>query len=631
MDYISSNNKVTLTRLAITGRINKDTPLCVLMEICDAHGIKYNIEEKDKPNFLHQMLISIDKTKVPCISSSSTIKELECIARFVNNYSTWKRDQLIKAYNFLIDFMNNDNPLDKVPSDFTYGLQTPENPKKINASILYRICVYNKLSVNTYTSIEQMALAVRMLREDVETIKQCAELFLQKEAKRNDFINIMLMSQHINQEVFKPVGQYEYDHNKTPNNIIGYEMLKDLHKSLVDIKILQLKIDPTTNQGCVALAALNFNIDISKCINPMKEYSVLKISGRNKYIPWDSWMKYWYERNSVMFDLNVVFNPLFPLEYYDREKLNELAKLEGYNESEISHNSAYELLQVAYISETFYMGEMPNLQTQYTIIAADPIEEIPCGQLLCYGQIGESLKPISIGELNEYFEINDNFTSPFAGNSVFTDTNINKLKLLLKSPMGPSRNKALSKETLLMKSQLLQTISNIEASMKNSDYSTKQLGFTYRNSSIDTKNVITKTLTQLLHVGMYMRGWTGVGAYPIKEAPVNRDYEATVALNVTRSINDFEGLCRSLGRIGKDIINLPLVNYKVGQYQPSTEAKNGLTVGERISIVKGGDKSSNMSSCIRLSSNWLCSSAHKYIIGLGLEPPFDIFNLRHIS
>src|SRR5438093_207691 len=100
-----------------------------------------------------------------------------------------------------------------------------------------------------------------------------------------------------------------------------------------------------------------------------------------------------------------------------------------------------------------------------------------------------------------------------------------------------------------------------------------------------------------------------------------------IAINVTNSIALFENSCKSLDKVGTLIINLPLVIYRDGAYQTSNEARNGYTIGERVNIVKKGNSTGNTASCIRLSSNWICSTAHKYIVSLGFPAPFDIFNL----
>jgi hypothetical protein len=620
-----------LSRLSITGHVYEHTPMCVLIEIADAHGIKYDQQDYNKPNFSHHLLASIHQTTVPCIGEIKEMSEWQYVARFVNKYSQWPQSKLIQAYNFLLEFMNNDDPLNKIPPDFIYGLQTPNNPKSVNACILYKTCIHHRLNINARTTIDQMAYAVKLLRDDSESVIRRAKAFIERDAKRIDLINVLMLSPHEIQDPDPVIINRSVDYEILPKVETNYDHLVVLHQSLNDLRSLQQKIDPTTDSGCIALAAINYSIDISKSMCPMREYKILRIAGRNEYKPVDPWMQYWYQYNPLLFDLSVTFNPLFPASFYDANRLIAMVQNEGYTSQEISNEDPYELLQLAYVAETFYQGEMPNMKSKQTPISLDNINDVPYGQLLCFGQLDSPLRPISIGELTDLFNANQNFSSPFNSNTVFTPIAINKLKLIAQSPSGPIPSRPLSSETIQARSQLLEAITGVELLFRNNDEPTRQFAFSYRNSDPGTKQAIRTALNHLLNAGMYMRGWSGKGEYPVIKAPVPPEREPEVAINVTNSIAEYESSCRSLGRLGTQLNSLPLVTYKDGQYQTSNDSSNGLTIGERIDIVKQGDQCGNINSCIRLSSNWICASAHKYITSLGIPPPFDIFNLRHIS
>ena len=103
-----------------------------------------------------------------------------------------------------------------------------------------------------------------------------------------------------------------------------------------------------------------------------------------------------------------------------------------------------------------------------------------------------------------------------------------------------------------------------------------------------------------------------------------------VEVKSNASISQFEEECRQNPKIGKIIKNLPLVQYRGGKYVKSNSNHEGITIQDRIDIVKKGETTS-ISSCIRMSSNWFIASAHKYITILGLPAPFDIFKMRQIS
>jgi hypothetical protein len=128
-----------------------------------------------------------------------------------------------------------------------------------------------------------------------------------------------------------------------------------------------------------------------------------------------------------------------------------------------------------------------------------------------------------------------------------------------------------------------------------------------------------------------MRGWLGYEDYPIIEAPVSYDKEIEVALNVTQSIAKYKEERSKNKNIGNIIDSLPLVKYKDEEYLVSKNKHDGFTIGDRIEIVIKGKDNPTVYSCIRISSNYICSSVHKYSLILGLPAPFNIHKLRYIS
>lgn len=616
-----------LSRLSITGEINFNTPLCVLLEIAGAHGIKYeddNIKRTDIPLLIDK----IYKTDIPSVSSNKTGKDWSYIARFVNKNINWSKSTLIEAYNFLISFCTEDDVLNKIPSKYNYGLQTMEDTHSINACILYKICKYHDLKLNTHISINQMAYAVNLLKEESTSILRRVNYYINNECNLSNLISVLLLT---DREIKDPQEKKhiieEKDHYYLPKQVITHNLLEEIYPPLHNIKVLQEIVPPTTDLGAVALAALNFTLDLSKISNPLEEYKNIRLNGIEKYKPENEWMKYWYDKNPLFFDLNVMFNPIFPKNFYTAENLNKLVFNEGFVNNDLINNAPYELLQLAYVSETFYLGPMPNIKTKTTLISLDNIDEIPRGELFLYGCIDRKLDPISLDELFELFSNNKNFNNPFAKDAVFDKRAVKKLKFLLNKSIVNFNSETLDKRT-----KLIEMISHIELLTFSTDPATKRLIDIYLKVDKNKKAIMLTILKCLLNIGLYMRGWLGGDhPYPIIKAPVPVEMEGVVSMNVSTEITRFENLCRENLSLGNIISNLPLVRYRDGQYQISTVKSDGLTIGERLSIVKDGEATSNTSACIRLSSNWICASAHKYLCALGQNSPFDIFNLRDIS
>jgi len=77
---------------------------------------------------------------------------------------------------------------------------------------------------------------------------------------------------------------------------------------------------------------------------------------------------------------------------------------------------------------------------------------------------------------------------------------------------------------------------------------------------------------------------------------------------------------------------LPLIFYNngSGELLPSTDEREGLTIYDRINIVKRGEDGS-MYSCIRMSSNRFCASSYYYLTLLGFADPFNLNDLASIQ
>ena len=124
-----------LSRFHITGDVDTTTPVCVLIEMCDAHGVNYDISTSKRPNFAQGLVDALYETKVYTITSITDKECLPYAARFVNNKLQWPRSKFIEAYNFLIQFTTNEDPLTYIPVDFHHGPQTVEHTRSVNACV----------------------------------------------------------------------------------------------------------------------------------------------------------------------------------------------------------------------------------------------------------------------------------------------------------------------------------------------------------------------------------------------------------------------------------------------------------------------------------------------------------------
>ena len=139
---------------------------------------------------------------------------------------------------------------------------------------------------------------------------------------------------------------------------------------------------------------------------------------------------------------------------------------------------------------------------------------------------------------------------------------------------------------------------------------------------------------RLMDMAMYMRSWTGQGTYPLQITPALP--ENVVEENVQKAINQFNEACNKLENLldSRDVsvkerlLNLPLIYYRNSAFQLSSSQSEGLTIGQRLNIVRQGASASPTVSCIRLTSNWFVATAYHYLQITGIMPPFQINQLK---
>lgn len=395
---------------------------------------------------------------------------------------------------------------------------------------------------------------------------------------------------------------YDYDCFDINSNLEVNNMM-ETYKYINDIEYLQINLIPTTVNGAVSLAALLFMKDISRASDPIKEYFHLK-SNHNNYIPLDQSMNYWWKKNNKIFNLSKNFNPIFPYVYYTKNTLiNNLLEYGLSVDSTQDEQSLYTLLLSVYEQGKYYPGLIPlcNKETYITCEETQDNDEI-----VCFGTFGNTSDAYTFEE----------FYSSFTSKGYFAD---------------PKDLRALDERQIL---SLLSCIQNSESiyKIKLITLITKMIeekkegeaNIVDKLKSVKLDKLV-KLLNYLLKCGMSMRGWTK-GPYPLtSEETITKD-EDELMINVNKRLTKYNSYDKEI----LDLVNsLPLVYYRKGTFVNVIDETDGKTIGDRINILIN-DKEVNEASCIRLSSNYLCHSAYKYLIMLDQEVEFDINKLSNI-
>lgn len=628
--------KIQLSRLIITGPIDLMTPLVVLKEIAMCHNIQVSEGNWGSLVYIYELIEKIMTTEIYVISESygENMQMMKHIANFVNPKVKWTKETLIKAFNFLRCFMDkNELPVD----DFEFGEQDPDHPYRLNACILYGLCRKYGIQVKHQTSLDEMGLSLKLyqrireydnrnLNSDWQTLRlKFMKMILDDEISDISYINLFLsvipkdiLSTNLDLPRKVLSEKYMFQYN------IVYDIL-ELWKESPN----RLPVRPNNCHEAVALAAWNFRIDISICQNPMEEYNALI---KKPYCPIDKELnrrlrmaeKNKYYINNPWLDQN--FAVSFPIIIYEKDKLKEFCRQAGFSNIEIDNQSPMELLQESYLTENFYIGIQDFLISDSTFFMEN-VFDFPSYDCVCYGLANDNLRPYLFDELNEIFTRSRRYINTLT-NTNYSDQAINKLKVMTERPVEPDEDP----QSLQRRLQLNQTLNWL--SVLNQVTSSNITNFLqyYENSSSLVQSNIKIVLTKLLESAMYMRGWDGKTDFPIKshQTQIYENDEITMAFNITQSLIDFENSFLTLPTDCPNIKNLPLMIYRQNSFSISQYSSDGLTIGQRLDIVRNG-VNGTIQACIRLSSNYLLSSVYYYLKYLNLDPLFDISNLDHIS
>lgn len=609
---------IFLNRLDIVGGIDHNTPLVVLIEICKASSIK--IDEVSK------MIKKIYRYKGVFITRNfeNNMEDLRLIASYVNiDHPQWKRAPLLKAYNFLSSF-----------SDINYcknfrfnkirniGPQTLFSPKSLNACVLYKLCKVNNLFIDLHTTIEEMNDKLKLFYQISSNFRMLTDIkttifnSLKFDMDNSKLVNILSM---IHYPLVNNIEQEEQEKEQYNEfySIPNYNLLS----VTTDDILSEDRREPRNHIEAVIMAALYYKLDISNCSNPKIEYELLKIT---PYFPHDENLKNRLKLSSIHEDfllnpyLNRCFNPNFPMNMYNTEDLINLCVNEGIN----IQDEYYTFLQMAYLTESFVHGKQGNIiNTTNTFL--QNINNLDYNEVVVYGIRNENqMRVFTYGELKDTFSSYKRFTNP-ATNETFSEEGINKLYSLTKKDKFPNE----SDEQYLERKELGDVIDRIKLYISSTNSYLYRFVNTYEQS--ENKKKIESALTTLLHLAMYMRNWSGIGDFPLTSEQTNYDLEKQIEIDhrVTQCLLNFENKCED---IDIDILNLPLMQYRAGEFITVNDESEGLTIKDRIRIIRCGENQSGIASCIRLSSNKFIATSYYYMIVIGMRLPFNISEVSHI-
>lgn len=634
-----------LDRLSITGILSYQTPLCVIAEIAGTYSIRYDEQHLDNEQYLMQVITKIYNKKPKRVKSPYAKEDLRLIAQFVNEKHNWKLKPLMTAYNFLYKFTELTPDL---TLNFEYGAQTPTKPEILNACVLYKYCKHYDIKTSRNMTLVDMANSIKiylsMSDPEIQNIarRELYELLLYDDLNRSAVLN--MLSSVTKSQILARIPQgnimLEPEENRAENTYV----LKhdELNIAGLTISNRDIKLIPETHVEAVAMAALYYKIDISHVKNPLLEYKELMHS---PYIPIDRKLARNMKYASLHPDsvtnprLDKIFRPEIPESLYTEEDLINLCYNEGYSNSDVVADPPYTILQTAYFLSNFHHGyQIENVRiSNEENTFMDEFKDLDYDSVVIYGSIIDvdydvPFKAFTYGELKDVFQHMNRFYIPGGDGDNFSENAINKLHMLCSVDQRANESKQDYEDRIGLGGE----IERVRYYQKTNNEIIRRFVDIYNDARLEERVLVEEVLTSLMECAMYMRGWNGTGDYPIRSQDTNFPSEEQINVNirVTVAINELEDKLDRINlmdNLGELIRDLPLMMHDdLLNFYPSIDEDEGLTIRDRLHIVRGGVDGS-MQSCIRMSSNRFCSTAYFYMKLICMNVSFDMRDVSVIQ
>lgn len=567
-------------------------PVCIL-QILRCHG-----KDADEAKFLVS-----DKYRRKCyqhvmegedlVIQLGKKKDLGRMIRYINPFGEFGDIDLVKH---LAEHIQKPESLLSGFANYSVGFPTEQNPTSLPMDVLLWMAHYRGLVIDPSYN-----------EQDIHRIITLS--FLSQET-----LQTRLLIRFVNMNSQEMIRNYGHE-------LLREEELPPFHA------VRQFPMFPRFSAEAVAMAAAKFGRDITMAESPMKEYENILMNKPTM----DSHMLEAVRKDKFALELRQRFRSYIPEHLYSTDSLKRMAEEEGYGpDCGLSH---YDYLCSVKDHDTFYaFGKGPAeaypRSNEYLLIHGDRVDALDRSELLTYGNIHKpnaQLLAISYQELLDTFKLYKEFRNPTSeGYQIFSDRSIRKLKILTQKPCADARVHD-------VRLGLYKTIVHIEtfAKKRNMDMLSMKDDL---NINVSTKNRMIVLLLGLLDIAKAARSYSAENQdpFPYRIGSAN---ETQTEMNVSNTLISLQTLCQQEPLLSEKFLALTMMryNHSTASFHPSQEEYDGITIKDRLTILAKGDSVNEMSSCIRLTSNWLCHTAYYYLVGLGEEPPFDIAALHRLG
>lgn len=443
-----------LDRTRISGPLGELTPNIVIVEIAQAHGIVAELLYMTNPEYRADVLKMIALTNKIMVKPDDR-SCFGAIARFINPSKTiaWDSKSLSEAFTFFTSFSSEHMNLHTAK----FGLQTPEETRNINSTLMYKICLERSIPHNQDTTFDEMTKMIRFSMYKPEYLHTF--LF--------NLISTMTQQQLIVALVRLGV---------IPPSIETREYKKPTKEQLISAsRAANGAYVPTSHEEAIVHAAKKFDIDLINTDNPLAELHALE---RGNF-PIREKTKEMLQKDPDCLSLKRYFNPLLPKVAYRMEILRDLATREGFSAEEIDSGDPYEM--ISRDIETFYPSGPGRPETE---------------DLVYWGTRFKITNQFQITKLLLHFASSKDFLNPHSGVR-FDTRSIRKLKRLIQRRQGDWT-----------------IIDTVNIRLKIGD---RLNSFNKLRRDQNLRKEVFKFFENIMNAAMITRGWDQLGPYPLTD------------------------------------------------------------------------------------------------------------------
>lgn len=551
--------------------IDYNTPFCVIQEIM--HCLGEDIELNDVHlnldkiiNYMHTSNIEID-----VLDNYTEISDLVKISIFTSQKETkWDYDKLQSAFKHINTF-NGD-----IPTEFVYGPKTNSNPFSYDATMLYEYCIINNINTQYTDNLDELAMYVRLSFADRAVL---LDSLVRKIVNLNVF-GVINMLKSIDDNTKQ---DYSYTSEKS-------SILTQGHTSR----------EVLTNSEAIITATKRFCIDITESSCPA--YDIIELLAGNKIINNNDGFSLNYNNNPLYYNMTEFWKPALSHLYTDK-MITTLLNNECVNHNEITDPKQF--LYELSVTKNIYQGIIPSPENEETFIYKTPVDDINKKHVISYGIMNtKDMIILTPEEMSKFFRIHLDFRDFMNEGEMISDRNIKKIISICRKFPHEDKHQ-----------DLLRTINDIKVVVQLANGKMREFITHARKCDNSIKIKIDSILQSLFNLGMHMRGWDGKGPYPLKrESCTNYSERYTeIEIKVIESTKEIIAAINILPDSTKIIIKtLPLIklNERDKSYYRNTNSDEGLTFYDRLTIIL--ENPSSIYACLRLSSNYLASTAQYY-------------------